>query len=103
MVAQCTVGVRGVSKPHQDMLAFASRQLLDMIAPSNFLWTNPEIVERTISTGGLNLVKGMQHFLEDWERGVSGKKPVGTEHFVVGKDLAITPGKVVYRNGLIEL
>ena len=45
----------------------------------------------------------MQHFLEDWERAVSGKKPVGTERFVVGKDVAITPGKVVYRNRLIEL
>jgi poly[(R)-3-hydroxyalkanoate] polymerase subunit PhaC len=98
-----TVGVRGVSKRHQDMLAFGSRQLLDMIAPSNFPLTNPEILERTISTGGFNLVKGMQHFLEDWERAVSGKKPVGTDRFVVGKDVAITPGKVVYRNGLIEL
>lgn len=98
-----TVGVRGVSKRHEDMLAFGSRQLLDMIAPSNFLLTNPEILERTVTTGGLNLVNGMQHFLEDWERTVSGKKPVGTERFVVGKDIAITPGKVVYRNGLIEL
>ena len=98
-----TVGVRGVSKQHEDMLAFGSRQLLDMIAPSNFLWTNPEVLERTIITGGLNVVKGMQHFLEDWERAVSGKKPVGIEHLAVGKDVAITPGKVVYRNALIEL
>jgi polyhydroxyalkanoate synthase len=98
-----TVGVRGVSKGHEDMLEFGSRQLLDMIAPSNFILTNPEILERTITTGGLNLAKGMQHFLEDWERAVSGKKPVGTERFVVGKDVAITPGKVVYRNRLIEL
>jgi poly[(R)-3-hydroxyalkanoate] polymerase subunit PhaC len=98
-----TVGVRGVSKRHEDMLAFGSRQLLDMVAPSNFLFTNPEILERTISTGGFNLVQGMQHFLEDWERTVSGKKPVGSERFVVGKDVAITPGKVVYRNRLIEL
>jgi poly[(R)-3-hydroxyalkanoate] polymerase subunit PhaC len=98
-----TVGVRGVSKKHEDMLEFGSRQILDMVAPSNFPLTNPEILEHTISTGGLNLVKGMQHFLEDWERAISGKKPVGTERFVVGKDVAITPGKVVYRNGLIEL
>jgi polyhydroxyalkanoate synthase subunit PhaC len=98
-----TVGVRGVSKRHEDMLAFGSRQLLDTVAPSNFVLTNPEILERTISTGGFNLVKGMQHFIEDWERAVSGKKPVGTERFEVGKDVAITPGKVIYRNGLIEL
>src|SRR5690242_3705741 len=80
-----TVGVRGVSKRHEDMLAFGSRQLLDMVAPSNFLLTNPEILERTITMGGLNLAKGVQHFIEDWERAVSGKKPVGTERFVVGK------------------
>ncbi len=98
-----TVGVRGVSKRHEDMLAFGSRQLLDMVAPSNFPFTNPEILQRTISTGGFNLIQGMQHLVEDWERTVSGKKPVGTECFVVGKDVAITPGKVVYRNGLIEL
>jgi polyhydroxyalkanoate synthase subunit PhaC len=98
-----TVGVGGVSKRHQDMLAFGSRQLLDTIAPSNFLWTNPEILERTISTGGLNLVRGMHHFVEDWERTVSGKKPAGADRFVVGKDVAITPGTVVYRNGLIGL
>src|SRR3974377_245243 len=85
------------------MLAFCSRQLLDMVAPSNFPFINPEILERTISTGGFNLVKGMQNLVEDWERAVSGKKPLGTERFLVGKNVAATPGKVVYRNGLIEL
>ncbi|HVI11972.1 MAG TPA: poly-beta-hydroxybutyrate polymerase N-terminal domain-containing protein, partial [Pseudolabrys sp.] len=98
-----TVGVRGVSKRHEDMLEFGARQLLDMIAPPNFPMTNPEILERTISTGGLNLVRGAQHFIEDWERAISGKKPIGTERFTVGRDVAVTPGKVVHRNGLIEL
>ena len=98
-----TVGVRGVSKRHEDMLEFGARQLLDMIAPPNFPMTNPEILERTISTGGLNLVRGAQQFIEDWERAISGKKPIGTERFTVGRDVAVTPGKVVYRNGLIEL
>ncbi len=45
----------------------------------------------------------MRNFVEDWERAVSGKKPVGTEDFEVGRDVAVTPGKVVYRNRLIEL
>src|SRR6516165_497093 len=98
-----TTGVRGVSKRHEDMLEFGSRQLLDMAAPSNFPLTNPIILERTVSTGGFNLVKGMQHFIEDWERAVSGKKPLGTERFKVGKDVAVTPGKIVYRHGLIVL
>ena len=98
-----TTGVRGVSKKHEDMVAFGSRQILDMFAPSNFPLTNPEIFRHTISAGGLNLLKGWQNLIEDWERAVSGKKPIGTENFVVGRDVAKTPGKIVYRNRLIEL
>ena len=85
------------------MVEFMSRQLLDMVAPSNFPLTNPEILLRTLGTGGVNLIAGAHNFLEDWERTVSGKPPVGTEDFAVGRNLAITPGKVVYRNRLIEL
>jgi len=98
-----TTGVRGVSKQHEQIVEFASRQVLDMCAPSNFPLTNPEILRRTMTTGGANLVKGFQNFVEDWERAVSGKKPLGAEKFVVGRDIAVTPGKVVYRNRLIEL
>ncbi|HXQ82906.1 MAG TPA: alpha/beta fold hydrolase [Xanthobacteraceae bacterium] len=98
-----TTGVRGVSKKHEAMAEFASRQALDMFAPSNFPLTNPEILRRTIATGGQNLVRGMQNFIEDWERAASGKRPIGTESFVVGRDIAATPGKVIYRNRLIEL
>jgi poly[(R)-3-hydroxyalkanoate] polymerase subunit PhaC len=98
-----TTGVRGVSKRHEEMVEFMSRQILDMFAPSNFPLTNPEILSRTVSTGGLNLVRGFRNFMEDWEHAVGGKKPVGAENFVVGRDVAITPGQVVYRNRLIEL
>src|SRR5262249_23654721 len=52
---------------------------------------------------GISGMRGFQNLVEDWERGISGKKPVGTENFVVGRDLAVTPGKVIYRNRLIEL
>ena len=98
-----TTGLRGVSKHHEDMVEFAARQLLDVTAPSNFLLTNPEILWRTIGTGGFNLVRGAQNFFADCERALGGKKPAGTEQFQVGRDVAITPGKVVYRNRLIEL
>jgi polyhydroxyalkanoate synthase subunit PhaC len=98
-----TTGVRGVSRKHQDMVEFATRQILDMAAPSNFPLTNPEILERTLATGGLNLLAGWRNFVEDWERSVSGKKPFGADEFVVGGNIAVTPGKVVYRNRLIEL
>jgi polyhydroxyalkanoate synthase len=98
-----TTGLRGVSRRHEEMVEFASRQMLDMVAPSNFPLTNPEILLRTIGSGGLNLAKGWQNFLEDAERAASGKRPIGTEAFVVGRDVAKTSGKVVYRNRLIEL
>ena len=98
-----TTGIRGVTKHHEEMVEFVSRQMLDMVSPSNFLPTNPEVLRQTISKGGMNLVSGLRNMAEDWERAVSGKKPVGTENFVVGRDVAATPGKVVFRNRLIEL
>jgi polyhydroxyalkanoate synthase len=98
-----TTGLRGVSKSHEDMVEFTSRQILDMVAPSNFPLTNPEVLFRTASTGGRNLVEGFQNFLEDAERAAAGKRPVGADSFVVGRDVAKTPGKVIYRNRLVEL
>ncbi len=98
-----TTGVRGLSKQHEKMVEFASRQMLDMVSPSNFLATNPQVLRQTLRSGGGNLLRGWQNFMQDWERAVSGKKPLGSENFVVGRDVAVTPGKVVFRNRLIEL
>ncbi len=98
-----TTGIRGVTKKHEEMVEFVSRQILDMLAPSNFLLTNPEILQHTASKSGMNLVRGWRNLIEDWERAISGKKPVGAEDFVVGDNVAVTPGKVIYRNRLIEL
>ena len=98
-----TTGIRGVTKHHENMMDFVSRQMLDMFSPSNFLLTNPELFRHTVSKGGQNLVSGLRNLMQDLERTASGKKPVGTEDYVVGRDVAVTPGKVIYRNRLIEL
>jgi polyhydroxyalkanoate synthase len=98
-----TTGIPGVSHHHEEVVSFGARQWLDMVAPSNFVPTNPEVLQATIKEGGANLVRGMQDFLEDWQRTLTHQKPVGAEKFVVGKTVAVTPGKVVYRNRLIEL
>jgi polyhydroxyalkanoate synthase len=98
-----TTGVRGVTKQHERVVEFASRQLLDMLSPANFIATNPDVLRKSIEDGGMNLVRGYQNFMEDWERAVSGHKPLGSEKFVVGHQVATSPGKVVYRNRLIEL
>jgi len=96
-------GVRGVTRQHENMVAFATRQLLDVFSPSNFLATNPVALERTRRELGMNLVRGMHNFIEDFERAASGRKPVGGDAFEPGRNVAVTPGKVVYRNRLIEL
>jgi polyhydroxyalkanoate synthase len=98
-----TCGVRGVSRHHEEVATFVSRQFLDTVAPSNFVATNPEVLARTAETGGTNFLFGWLNFIADWGRLVTGKPPVGTEAFVVGKSVAVTPGKVVFRNRLIEL
>jgi polyhydroxyalkanoate synthase len=85
------------------MVAFGTRQWLDVFSPSNYLLTNPEVLERTRAEAGMNLVRGARHFAEDAERTWAGGKPVGTEAFRVGHEVAVTPGKVVLRNRLIEL
>ncbi len=98
-----TTGVRGVTRQHERALEFASRQFLDMVSPSNFFLTNPDVLQRTFEQGGMNIVRGSQNLVEDWEHAVSGRKPVGSDAFRVGRDVAATPGKVIYRNRLIEL
>lgn len=96
-------GIRGVSRRHEQALCFLTRQMLDVFSPSNFILTNPEVLETTVREGGKNLLQGWMNFVEDQERALTGKKPVGAEEFQVGKNLAITPGKVVYRNRVMEL
>ncbi|WP_404711797.1 PHA/PHB synthase family protein [Sphingomonas sp. MMS24-J13] len=98
-----TTAVAGVSRHHEEMVSFAARQLLDVAAPTNFLATNPVLLRRVAETGGKCLLDGAQHWFEDAGRLMRGEPPVGVEQFRPGKTVAVTPGKVVYRNRLIEL
>ncbi len=98
-----TTDVRGVSPAHERVVEFTTRQIFDIFSPSNFALTNPEILHRTLAEGGQNFARGWTHFVEDWERAVAGRKPIGTENFQVGRDVAVTKGKVVFRNEFLEL
>ena len=98
-----TTDVPGVSHDHERTLQFASRQILDVFSPSNNPLTNPEVINRTREELGQNFLRGFQNLAEDWERMAGGKRPFGAEDFEVGRDVAVTPGKVVFRNRLIEL
>jgi polyhydroxyalkanoate synthase len=100
---EATTGVRGVSPHHESVVNFTARQCLDMLSPANFVMTNPEVLERTEKTMGGNLRQGFVNWLEDTQRWQSGQPPQGAEAFQVGRNVAITPGQVIYRNHLIEL
>jgi len=97
-----TTGVRGVSPQHEAIVEFSTRQLLDMFAPSNFVATNPQVLRKTFQSGGENFVFGWQNWYSDLMLLQSGS-PQGDKEFVVGKTVATSRGKVVYRNKLIEL
>ncbi|MGD0106063.1 MAG: alpha/beta fold hydrolase [Rhodopila sp.] len=90
----------GVGPRNERIVDFTVKQWLDMISPSNIPWLNPEVIEATRSTEGRNLIAGLTNFLHDQAAQESGAPPTA---FKVGTDLAATPGKVVFRNNLIEL
>jgi polyhydroxyalkanoate synthase len=94
-------GIEGLDEKHRRQLTFFLRQYLDAISPTNFAFTNPQVIHETIASSGQNLVKGMQNLMRDINAGEI--KITDTSAFEVGKNLAITPGQVVYRNELIEL
>jgi polyhydroxyalkanoate synthase len=98
-----TTDLRGMGRHRQEVAGFVARQLLDVIAPSNFMATNPELLAQTVSEGGQNLQRGWLNWLDDWQRAIAGRRPAGTEAFRVGHEVAATPGAVVLRNHLIEL
>lgn len=98
-----TTGVRGVTRQHENLVQFTARQMLDMFSPSNYPATNPEVLERTLAERGANLTRGFQNLLDDLRRAQSGRGPAGTEAFVPGQTVALSPGKVVLRNRLMEL
>ncbi len=95
--------VPGVSPHHEAVVSFAAKQLLDMLSPSNSPLTNPEVIARAAATNGANFVEGYKQFVDDVSRQLSGEPPKGAENFRPGHEVAVTPGKVVYRNHLIEL
>ncbi|WP_456622695.1 MULTISPECIES: PHA/PHB synthase family protein [unclassified Bradyrhizobium] len=96
-------GVHGVASANEAIVEFSGRQMLDMLAPSNFAATNPEVLLKAFQSGGENFAFGRQNWYRDLLRLLSPGKPAGDEQFVVGKTVATSPGKVVYRNALIEL
>ncbi|MBI4031329.1 MAG: class I poly(R)-hydroxyalkanoic acid synthase [Proteobacteria bacterium] len=95
----------GMDDNARKKVEFYTRQMIDAMAPTNFLLTNPDVLKETLESNGENLVRGMKNLLEDMERG-HGELKISTtddEAFKPGVNLAVTPGKVVYQNDLMQL
>ncbi len=98
-------GAENLDEHTRQKARFYVRQIAGALSPSNFVATNPELIRKTIEENGANLVRGMQMLAEDLEAGRGELKIRQTDpsRFKVGVNMANTPGKVVFRNELIEL
>ncbi len=95
----------GLDRKTAQKVDFYSRQFIDAMSPSNFLLTNPEVLRKTAETGGENLIRGLNNLLGDLERG-KGKlaiKMTDMDAFKLGENIGVSPGKVVFQNGLMQL
>jgi polyhydroxyalkanoate synthase len=98
-----TEHMRGLRPDDADRTRFMARQMLDLVSPSNFPALNPEIIEETGKRHGMNLAEGARNVLHDYVTTVAQIHEPAPEGFEIGKDLACTPGEVVFRNDLFEL
>jgi polyhydroxyalkanoate synthase len=97
--------VDGLDPQTAQKVDFYARQFVDAMSPSNFLLTNPEVLRKTAETGGENLLRGLRNLLTDLERGRGQLriKMTDMDAFRIGENIAVTPGKVIYQNDLMQL
>ncbi|MBV9531303.1 MAG: class I poly(R)-hydroxyalkanoic acid synthase [Bradyrhizobium sp.] len=98
-------GVQGMDQALARKVDFYTRQFVDAISPSNFIATNPEVLTATLESGGQNLLRGLENLLDDLERG-NGRLAItmtDMNAFELGKNIATTPGKIIYQNELMQL
>ncbi len=95
----------GLNADERHRAQFSLKQLTAALSPSNFAATNPEVLRATIAENGENLVRGLSMMAEDVERGGGSLRIRQTDasKLALGVDMATTPGKVIFRNALIEL
>lgn len=102
-LARDLVDAAGLDERSANKARFASELIVDAVSPSNFFLTNPTAIKRAFETGGLSAVRGALNFLHDVRHRGGWPRQVDRSAFTVGQNLAATPGKVVYRNALMEL
>ncbi len=97
------VGAAGLEGRADERARFATRAVVDACAPTNFFWGNPEAQRRAIETQGRSIVDGLKNFIDDLEHNGGRPRQVDSAPFRLGENLAATPGRIVYRNALMEL
>src|SRR5205085_4144989 len=97
------VAAAQLDAPTAEKAGFVLSQTVDAMAPTNFLWTNPEALRRAVESGGVSVIRGLRNYFHDVSRNGGKPRQVDDSGFTVGKNLAATPGKVVFRNQLMEL
>ncbi len=104
-IQHAVASVDGLPEESQKKVAFFTRQYVDALAPSNFVLTNPQVLRETVSSGGQNLVKGLNNLLADIEKGEGQLQISMTDEnaFQLGRNVATTPGKVVFQTDLMQL
>ncbi|MGF1463931.1 MAG: class I poly(R)-hydroxyalkanoic acid synthase [Maricaulaceae bacterium] len=97
--------IDGLPPETQQKVDFFTKLFADSFAPTNFAFTNPDVLKAAVETKGGNFVKGLELALEDVKRGqgVLSLRQTDMDGFEVGKDMAATPGQVIYQNRLIQL
>jgi polyhydroxyalkanoate synthase len=98
-----TEPMRGLRPEDAERTRFLARQTLDVLSPSNAPLLNPEILAETAKSAGRNLTEGARHFAHDALKTLTGQRDPPPEGYQIGRDLACTPGQVIYRNDLMEL
>ena len=101
--ASATRAVRGMTPKNAARVSFITRQLLDVWSPSNIPWLNPVVIDWTLKEAGANLMRGANNLREDFWRALALQPEPQSGGLEVGKDIAVTPGEVVFRNELMEL
>jgi polyhydroxyalkanoate synthase len=95
--------VPGIPVHVKRTVAFGMKQMIDALSPSNFILTNPDLFQETIRSNGKNIMRGTELAIQDFVEKITGAPPAGVENFIPGKQVAITKGKVIFSNHLIEL
>ena len=104
-IQHAVASVEGLSPESEKKVAFFTRQYVDALSPSNFAMTNPQVLRETVASGGQNLLKGLNNLLADMEKGGGNLHISMTDEkaFQLGKNVATTPGKVIFQTELMQL